>query len=81
MLDHPGNPGHPTSWYTASSGENNRAFGFLAAAPVMHGPAQLAAGEAWTFRYRIVVFEGTIPAGALDEAQAVFAQEDATRSG
>jgi Methane oxygenase PmoA len=51
VLDHPANPRHPTPWHV-------RAYGLLAPNPFLHEPMEL--GEA-SFRYRLVVHDGTAP--------------------
>ena len=53
ILDHPGNPRHPTPWYTGSGAGN-----FLNAAILFHEPMPLAANEPLELRYRILVHDG-----------------------
>ena len=75
MIDHPKNPGFPTYWHA-------RGYGLFAANPLgqkifSNGRETmnfaLEPGASATFRYRIVVLEGTAPADRLDREFADFA--------
>ena len=53
ILDHPGNPRHPTPWYTGSGAGN-----FLNAALLFHEPMTISASEGLSLRYRVLVHDG-----------------------
>jgi methane monooxygenase PmoA-like len=65
MMDHPGNPRHPTYWHS-------RGYGLHAINPfgvsdflndkTRNGSLALAAGEHVRFRYRVIVHQGLTPA-------------------
>lgn len=74
ILDHPRNPSYPTPFYAWSTGDDNRSFGFLAAAPLMHvGRLDLSNGDQLQFRYRVILFDGCIQSDRLSEAWESFA--------
>ncbi len=61
MLDHPGNPGHPTYWHA-------RGYGLFAANTLGQGAFSdgkeqlnfvLPAGQSQFFRYRVIIFDST----------------------
>jgi hypothetical protein len=76
MLDHPKNPGFPTYWHA-------RGYGLFAANPL--GPSALTDGKqaplnltlephaSATFRYRLLILEGTATAERLDQESNAFA--------
>jgi hypothetical protein len=76
MLDHPKNPGFPTHWHA-------RGYGLFAANPL--GPGVLTGGKqpplnlklephaSATFRYRLLILEGTATAERLDRESNAFA--------
>jgi Methane oxygenase PmoA len=78
MLDHPKNPGFPTYWHA-------RGYGLFAANPL--GPGALTDGKqaalnltlepqtSATFRYRLLILEGTAAAERLDRESSAFAAE------
>ena len=78
VLDHPGNPRHPTRWHV-------RAYGLLSANPFgVHdfdkvsgtpGAMTLEPGTTTTFRYRVVFHAGDVKAAGLPEKLAAFAKE------
>jgi len=74
ILDHPRNPGYPTYWHA-------RGYGLFAANPL--GQKALSNGkdvlnfaiephQAATFRYRIVIANGAMPAPAVEAAWAAW---------
>src|SRR5258708_1830235 len=74
MLDHPRNPGAPAYWHA-------RGYGLFAANPLgqkifSEGREELnlklVAHEAVTFRYRVLILPGTVPAPELDAAWKAF---------
>lgn len=82
ILDHPKNPNYPTFWHA-------RGYGLFAANPLgekvfTNGATaknlQLKKGESVTFRYRILLDEGskTLSARQLNEAAADFAKKNIT---
>ncbi len=74
ILDHPRNPSYPTPFYAWSTGDDNRSFGFLAAAPLMHiGRLALSSGDRLQFRYRVILFDEPIRSDKLSEAWESFA--------
>ena len=66
ILTHPEDP--PVPAYVFSAADE---FGFLAAAPLMHGPREIAKGATLTLRYRTVVL-GSLP--VADEIERLHAQ-------
>jgi hypothetical protein len=79
ILDYPQNPNYPTFWHA-------RGYGLFAANPLgekifTNGAAaknlQLKKGESVTFRYRILIDEGTktLSAKQLNDAAADFAKK------
>ena len=58
MLDHPGNPGHPMSWYLVQTPK--QPFWYLNPAIVQPKPIRLKKGESITHRYRVLPHDGTI---------------------
>jgi hypothetical protein len=74
ILDHPQNLNAPTPWYIATNPKQS--FGFAQAALLFQGPHQLAAGESFTLRYRVLVHEGRWGAARIQEAQSKFARKE-----
>jgi Methane oxygenase PmoA len=68
VLDHPGNPRHPSPWHV-------RAYGLLAPNPFLDEPLRLEEGGEVAFRYRLVVHEGR--AASIGEHYRAFAAEAA----
>jgi hypothetical protein len=76
MLDHPQNPGAPAYWHA-------RGYGLFAANPLGQKvfsegreelALKLAPHKAVTFRYRVLILPGTVPAPELDAAWKTFSQ-------
>jgi len=83
MIDHPKNPGYPTYWHA-------RGYGLFAANPL--GQKVFSEGRetlnftiepraSATFRYRIVVFDGTPSNDRLEREFSAFSAERSTASG
>jgi len=80
VLDHPGNPRHPTRWHV-------RAYGLLCANPfgsrcfdgprAPDGAMTLRAGAAVAFRHRLLVHAGDLPDTEIEAAWSAFAAEPA----
>ena len=79
IIDHPKNPNYPTFWHA-------RGYGLFAANPLgekifTNGKSEknftLKKGESVTFKYRIVINNGTqtLSAGALNKEAAAFAKK------
>ncbi|WP_151087930.1 DUF6807 domain-containing protein [Hymenobacter baengnokdamensis] len=79
IIDHPGNPNYPTFWHA-------RGYGLFAANPLgekvfTEGKSaknlRLEKGESATFRYRILIDDGskTLSSHQLDEEAAAFAKK------
>lgn len=66
ILDHPTNPAHPVTW---------RVDDQLGVSPsrVIAGSWQIAAGAVERYRYRVVVFGGTVDRGAIEARWQAFA--------
>lgn len=60
ILDHPGNPRHPTNWY-GKSGERH----YMNAAFLFSEPMAVAAGQSLCQRYRVIVHDGLWDASRL----------------
>ena len=73
ILDHPQNAGHPGPFYAWGVGPNMDGFGFLAAAPLMHGPLRIASGDALRLRYRVLILNGPADPLALETPWHEFA--------
>ena len=65
LLQHPANPRFPDPIYAFSAKDG---FGFLATAPVMRDPLELATGESLRIRTRVVVLDSSIDEDALAAA-------------
>lgn len=78
ILDHPGNPRHPTPWYANVANPlylTDEPTNFVNAAFLFHEPMDVRAGDPLVFRYRLRVHDGTggwTPTSA-DEAWDEFA--------
>ncbi len=53
ILDHPQNPGHPTHWRVDGQRGINPA-------PCIPGPIELAAGDGISYRYRLILHDGSL---------------------
>jgi hypothetical protein len=83
ILDHPGNPGHPTYWHA-------RGYGLFAANPLgrsIFDPKQPALdftiekNQAVTFRYRLVLISHDTTVQELNREADAFAANDSTGAG
>jgi hypothetical protein len=83
MLDHPKNPGYPTYWHA-------RGYGLYAANPLgQHVFSEgretlnftLEPHSSATFRYRVLILEGTAAPDRLERESSVFAAGQTSRSG
>ncbi len=72
ILDHPENPRHPTPFYAASVGPENRDFGFLSPCPLFRENLLLESGEQLRLRYRVIPFDGLIPEAGLEDAWQAY---------
>lgn len=72
LLQHPANPAFPAPCYAWPA---EQGFGFLAIAPVMHAPLQLAPAESMQLRFRALVLGDDLPHEELDEASRAFGGE------
>ncbi|MDP1804349.1 MAG: PmoA family protein [Acidimicrobiales bacterium] len=62
LLDHPSNPRHPVPWYASTRADTYGDEGwsnFVNAAFLWHSALEVAAGESLSFRFRVVVHDGT----------------------
>lgn len=66
ILDHPANPGHPVPWRV----DNNLG---IAPSRCIAGAWSLAAGEATSSRYRLLIFPDAIDAAFIETAWSAFA--------
>lgn len=73
LLDHPANPGHPTSWYLVQTPE--LPFWYLNPALVQPKPVKLAKGDSITCRYRVLPHDGTLVPDEIDAEARRFAGE------
>ena len=67
VLDHPGNPDHPSAWRVDPSG--------VGTARCAEGAWRLPAGEMVAFRYRFVMAAGGVDAGNVERAWHHFSRE------
>ncbi len=76
ILDHPSNPGFPTSWHA-------RGYGLFAANPL--GPAAFSPGatalnltvqpgQSTTFRHRVLILHGSVPPAGIEKQYQEFAK-------
>lgn len=74
VLDHPGNPRHPTRWHVRDYGlmcanpSGSRCFGHA-----HDGTLRIAAGDELRFRFRVLAHRGDAESAAIDSAYADFA--------
>jgi hypothetical protein len=71
MLDHPGNPKHPTPWYASTRADTYGAqswANFVNAAFLWDGPIRLPAGDELRLRHRFIAHDGRWSLGRIDEA-------------
>ncbi|MBI2193157.1 MAG: PmoA family protein [Planctomycetes bacterium] len=74
ILDHPGNPRHPSHWrYIASPG-----FGYINPSLAMREPFTVAAGGTLTLRYRVLVHDGERGRAVLDHEFEKWSQESSS---
>jgi hypothetical protein len=66
LLDHPANPGHPTTWHV-------RDYGLVAANPFLARSIEVGAGEELAFRYRLLVHAGDAAAAGMEDRYREFA--------
>ncbi len=68
MLGHPGNPRHPTTWFTMA-----RPFAYVSATLNLHEkPLSLQAGQRLMLQYAIVVWDGRADRGQISRAYEWF---------
>ncbi len=72
MIDHPANPRHPTSWFIVA--EPPIPFWYLNPALVQPKPVELAKGNSFTHRYRVLIHDGTWTPQRLNDEAAAFAR-------
>ena len=58
LLDHPGNPNHPTGWHCRNDG-------WAGAAVCMEGPLRIEPGKALRLRYRVLLHQGNAVEGRV----------------
>jgi hypothetical protein len=76
VLDHPLNPRHPTHWHVRDYGlmtANPFGLATFYSDPSRDGSLQLPAGNALTFRYRMVIHPGNAAQGAVRAAYLDYA--------
>ncbi len=69
FFEHPSNLRAPSSWKTFGID----GFGYINPSPVMKDPISLRQGATLTLRYRVLVHDGVVSPGELDEEYARFA--------
>ena len=65
IFDHSKNPGHPTSWFLVKNQLKHGPFWYVNPALVQPKPIDLKKGESLTYRYRVLVHDGSLDAGAI----------------
>jgi len=76
ILDHPGNPGHPTHWHVRTYGlfcANIFGLSYFEPGSGKDGSLDLKPGEALRFRYRVLIHPGGAEEAGLSDAYAVYA--------
>lgn len=68
VLDHPANPGHPTTWHCRNDGWAGASFNAA-------GPYTTKPGEPLRLRYRLLLHEGNAAAGHVGDRYADYAAE------
>ena len=73
IIDHPGNPGHPASWYVSS----NAKLPFWYASPALLQPKAVTLKQGGSFRhaYQVIVHDGGWEAGECEKAARIFGKE------
>lgn len=71
LLDHPGNPRHPTNWHARAN--------LLVAAPLMAGDLETAVGDRVHLRHRLLVLDGTWETAAIEAEFRDFAADERLR--
>jgi hypothetical protein len=72
LCDHPGNPGHPTSWYLAADMTAHGPFWFVNPALLQPKPLVLKPGASFVHRYQATVHDGPRPAAECAAEAAKF---------
>jgi type 1 glutamine amidotransferase len=62
IIDHPGNPRHPTPWYV----HDRSPMSFYSPAVLFNQPLVLAAGQSLTFNYRILIHSKPVPTNEIE---------------
>lgn len=71
MLGHPGNPRHPTTWFTMA-----KPFAYLSATLNLHQePLSVEFGKPLVLRYAVVVWDGKVAQDRIDQAYRWFTSE------
>jgi hypothetical protein len=71
MLGHPDNLRHPTTWFTMA-----KPFAYLSGTLNLHEqPLSIEVGKALVLRYAVVVWDGKVTKGRIDEAYQWFASD------
>lgn len=73
LCDHPGNPGHPSSWYVAADNTPHGPFWFVNPALLQPKPRILKAGTSFTHRYQATVHDGGWQPADCEREAAEFA--------
>ncbi len=72
MLGNPGNPRHPTTWFTMA-----RPFAYLSATLNLHEePLSLETGERLVLRYAVVAWDGNVDQDQINRAYQWFVGDD-----
>ena len=77
ILDHPKNLNAPSPWYVIRNTKTPMTY--FSPAVIQRGPHSLAAGEAFTLRYRILVHPGRFSAATLQQHYNRFAESTADK--
>ena len=64
VIDHPDNPRHPTTWWA----RNRSNFTLVHPSITYHEPLKVPLGRPLTLRYRLVLHEGPVDPGTVEEA-------------
>jgi hypothetical protein len=74
MFGHPRNPRHPTTWFTMA-----KPFAYLSATLNLHNEPLSIGHEPLVLQYAVVVWDGKVDKGQIDQAYRWFTAEPATK--
>jgi len=83
IMDHPGNPRHPTWWHARDyglCGANPFGQSYFERKPKGTGDLKIKKGESVTFKYRVLVHHGTAEQAGIEKLYQEYARAPESRS-